>query len=119
MRILVLSLLVCSVLLSGCSNRESYDDNFDSSEYVNSGYDTNEDDRITSDNWNCTGDCSGHEAGYEWASDNDISDPDECNGNSDSFIEGCQAYANEQRIESEQENADTQSEVSDEDYYGY
>lgn len=43
----------------------------------------------------CTDDCSGHEAGYQWASDNDITDPDNCGGNSQSFIEGCQAYAEE------------------------
>lgn len=44
----------------------------------------------------CTEDCSGHEAGYEWAEENGIDDPDDCGGNSDSFIEGCQAYAEEQ-----------------------
>jgi len=42
--------------------------------------------------YECTEDCSGHEAGYEWAEDNDISDIYDCGGNSDSFIEGCQAY---------------------------
>lgn len=44
----------------------------------------------------CTDDCSGHEAGYQWAEDNDITDPDDCRGNSQSFIEGCQAWAEEQ-----------------------
>ena len=44
----------------------------------------------------CTNDCSGHEAGYEWAEVNSISDPDDCNGNSNSFNEGCQSYAEEQ-----------------------
>lgn len=53
------------------------------------------DDSITSDNWECTGDCSGHEAGYEWASENGISDSNDCGGKSASFIEGCEAYANE------------------------
>jgi|YNPMSStandDraft_1061717.scaffolds.fasta_scaffold23882_2 hypothetical protein len=43
----------------------------------------------------CTEDCSGHEAGYEWAEEHDITDPDDCGGNSQSFIEGCQAYAEE------------------------
>ena len=42
--------------------------------------------------YECTEDCSGHEAGYEWAENNDISDIDDCGGNSRSFIEGCQAY---------------------------
>jgi hypothetical protein len=45
----------------------------------------------------CTVDCSGHEAGYEWAEEHDIDDPDDCGGNSDSFIEGCQAYAEERQ----------------------
>ena len=40
----------------------------------------------------CTEDCSGHEAGFEWAKQNEITDG-WCGGNSESFIEGCQAYA--------------------------
>ena len=48
----------------------------------------------------CTGDCSGHEAGYNWAEDNGINNPDDCGGNSDSFIEGCQTYAEEQGADS-------------------
>lgn len=32
---------------------------------------------------------SGHYAGYEWAQDNDVYS---CDGNSDSFIEGCEEY---------------------------
>lgn len=43
----------------------------------------------------CTEDCSGHEAGYEWAEENGIADTDDCGGNSNSFIEGCQAYVEE------------------------
>lgn len=43
--------------------------------------------------YGCTDDCSGHEAGYQWADDNDVTDPDDCGGNSQSFIEGCQAHA--------------------------
>lgn len=41
----------------------------------------------------CTVDCSGHEAGYQWAEDRGIADPEDCGGNSQSFIEGCQAFA--------------------------
>lgn len=44
----------------------------------------------------CTDDCSGHEAGYQWAEENGIDDPDDCSGNSNSFVEGCEAYAEEQ-----------------------
>ncbi len=35
------------------------------------------------------------EAGYQWAEEHDITDPSECSGNSTSFIEGCEAYAEE------------------------
>lgn len=47
--------------------------------------------------YSCTDDCSGHDAGYEWAGENGIDNPDDCDGNSNSFIEGCQAYAEEQQ----------------------
>jgi hypothetical protein len=53
------------------------------------------DESITRDTWECTGDCSGHNAGYEWAADKGITDPDDCGGRSQSFVEGCEAYANE------------------------
>ena len=43
--------------------------------------------------YRCRVDCSGHEAGYEWAERKGITDPDECGGNSLSFIEGCKSYA--------------------------
>ena len=45
--------------------------------------------------YDCTEDCSGHEAGYVWAEKNNIDNVDDCDGNSDSFIEGCQSYAEE------------------------
>lgn len=43
----------------------------------------------------CTVDCGGHEAGYAWAEEKGITDPDDCRGKSWSFIEGCRAYAEE------------------------
>jgi hypothetical protein len=45
--------------------------------------------------YECSGDCSGHEAGYEWAEDNDIEDESDCSGQSQYFNEGCQAYIEE------------------------
>ena len=54
--------------------------------------------------YECTDDCSGHEAGYKWAEQKGITSPDDCGGNSNSFIEGCQAYAESQESESAQEN---------------
>lgn len=47
--------------------------------------------------YDCTVDCSGHEAGYKWAEEHRIDDEDGCRGNSQSFIEGCQAYVQEQQ----------------------
>lgn len=46
-------------------------------------------------NYECTVDCSGHQAGYDWAEDNAIDDEDDCTGNSQSFIEGCIQYVEE------------------------
>lgn len=45
----------------------------------------------------CTDDCAGHDAGHEWAEHNDIAHPDQCGGNSQSFIDGCEDYAREQQ----------------------
>lgn len=72
--------------------------------------------RVTSDNWECTEDCSGHDAGYEWASENGITDPYDCDGNSDSFIEGCEAYANEYQIEQETYESEEDEYYDDYDY---
>lgn len=40
----------------------------------------------------CTDDCSGHDAGFDWARDHDITDEGDCGGYSQSFIEGCETY---------------------------
>jgi hypothetical protein len=40
----------------------------------------------------CSDDCAGHRAGYEWAMENYVTDQSECDGYSESFIEGCLAY---------------------------
>jgi hypothetical protein len=46
--------------------------------------------------YGCTQDCSGHDAGYRWASERGISSVDDCGGKSWSFEEGCKADAAEQ-----------------------
>ncbi|MDR6992455.1 hypothetical protein J2X52_002572 [Luteimonas sp. 3794] len=46
--------------------------------------------------YSCTSDCSGHHAGYEWARTRGISYNGSCSGNSQSFIEGCWAWVEEQ-----------------------
>jgi hypothetical protein len=66
-------LTCCAVLiLNGCASEDDY-----------KGY-------------SCTDDCSGHDAGYEWAKDNGVDNSNDCDGDSNSFIEGCEAYAEEQ-----------------------
>ncbi|TIP06596.1 MAG: hypothetical protein E5X72_01685 [Mesorhizobium sp.] len=57
----------------------------------------------TFEGYDCTADCSGHQAGYDWAERNGISDAIDCDGNSQSFNEGCQAYVDEQRPASDDE----------------
>lgn len=47
--------------------------------------------------YGCTQDCSGHDAGYQWAEERGITDESSCGGNSQSFIEGCQAFIEEQQ----------------------
>lgn len=46
--------------------------------------------------YDCKTDCSGHEAGYVWAAKHMYDDPAQCRGKSQSFIEGCQAWIEEQ-----------------------
>lgn len=53
--------------------------------------------------YGCTEDCSGHEAGYDWALENEISDAIDCDGNSESFREGCEAYVEELEANAEAE----------------
>lgn len=43
--------------------------------------------------YQCTQDCSGHKAGYAWAQRKGVTDPAQCTGKSQSFVEGCRAYA--------------------------
>jgi hypothetical protein len=41
----------------------------------------------------CGGDCTSHQQGYSWASAHKISNPVDCRGTSETFIEGCRAFA--------------------------
>jgi len=58
-------------------------------------YDTNS--SLEFNGYECTVDCSGHEAGYEWAEEHGITqdDVDNYSGNSNSFMEGMQSYVDE------------------------
>lgn len=42
--------------------------------------------------YKCSSDCSGHKAGYAWASKQGTSSVQNCRGSSKSFVEGCMAY---------------------------
>jgi len=61
----------------------------------------------------CTVDCSGHKAGYEWAEEKGIEVEDDCSGNSNSFIEGCQSYVEEQEGNSQNYNWVNDEETDD------
>ncbi|MFE0014129.1 hypothetical protein ACFWXH_04735 [Mesorhizobium sp. NPDC059054] len=45
--------------------------------------------------YDCTEDCSGHKAGYEWAEQNNVTSTSDCTTNSQSFNEGCDAYVDD------------------------
>lgn len=55
------------------------------------------DDSLEFNGYPCTVDCSGHEAGYDWAQEHGITqdDVDNYSGNSNSFMEGMQSYIDE------------------------
>ena len=91
----ILTLVAVTISLSACGG--SSDEYADSEEeYTTSSFDEAiDEDNSTFGGYGCTDDCSGHEAGYAWAEENGIDDPDTCGGNSQSFEEGCRAYAEE------------------------
>ncbi|RWQ60369.1 MAG: hypothetical protein EOS83_07345 [Mesorhizobium sp.] len=60
----------------------------------------------TFNGYDCTQDCSGHQAGYDWAERKGVASASDCGGNSNSFIEGCQSYV--------EQNADSSDDEDDE-----
>jgi hypothetical protein len=98
--------LAALLVLSACSDDAEFTEDeymaYDGEEYAGETYsefderrDEMEGERGSYAGYGCTVDCSGHDAGYQWAADNGITDPDNCGGKSWSFIEGCRAYAEE------------------------
>jgi len=73
----IILVLILSLMLTGCS-QDKYSSN---SQDVFHGY-------------KCTSNCSGHQAGWDWAEKKGIYNASDCGGKSTSFIEGCKAYAN-------------------------
>lgn len=91
--------------LLACGSAGDYEDlsDYEGEEFAGESYeefderrDSYEGGRGSFRGYGCTEDCGGHEAGYAWAEENGIEDPDECGGNSWSFEEGCIAYAEDQ-----------------------
>lgn len=73
--------LIALFILLGCTDQHGggkYDDyQEDTGQPIESPYDEG----------------TGHDAGYQWAEQNGITDPSNCGGDSDSFIDGCKEYA--------------------------
>lgn len=107
------TILAVGLALSGCGRRESTEDENTGHVALRSGDSTDasltgvsEDEaheRATetlasmsfddvADASMCTGDCEGHDAGFQWAKENGYTDAWSCSGDSQSFIEGCEAY---------------------------
>lgn len=59
----------------------------------------------------CTEDCSGHDAGWEWAAQNDVTDASDCYGQSTSFEEGCVAFADEVQSRADAAAEEAEAEV--------
>ena len=65
-----------------------------------------------------TVDCAAHVAGYEWANLNNVDSVDDCTGNSDSFIQGCQAYVAENQSDQDETSAPAPDETKKEEAGG-
>lgn len=87
--------------------------NYYSPSYTNNGYYDNEiyDSDYISDPENPYDEGTGHYAGYEWAEENEV---DSCDGNSNSFIEGCEEYVSQK--EEAQAREDYEDEYGVEEY---
>lgn len=72
-----------------------------------------------SGNYVCTDDCSGHEAGFEWAQENDVQDAGECDGYSMSFIEGCETFARERQEQVDRETQEAAELAAEEAWDDY
>jgi hypothetical protein len=105
-------LLLCNLSLAACNSRSEPTD-----EAVDQAYE-NADDQLSGANFEdvadttqCTSDCSGHDAGFDWARNEGIADASDCSGDSQSFREGCEAFANAREQAADDElQSDEQSE---------
>ena len=102
--IIVIILLLLSVANNNASNSPQFENNSTTTNIDEETYETetsSEEYETTNplefNGYECTVDCSGHEAGYEWAEEHGITqdDVDNYSGNSNSFMEGMQSYVEE------------------------
>lgn len=113
--LMVAAMICLALLLTGCSSSyEPVEESATSSSSAQPSQTRSYTQPRTFNGYRCTDDCSGHDAGYEWAEENDVVDPDDCGGNSNSFIEGCEAYAEE--IQEEYERQEQEYEDYDAGY---
>ena len=105
--------------LFGCGSGSRYSDyndyensaisNEEKSTYTDAdASDVNPEDVEQPDFNGCIHDCSGHEAGFEWARNNDVTDEIECGSRSQSFHDGCVQFVDERQ---EQANIEVQQEA--------
>lgn len=76
---------------SSADHYNSVDDNTGSGQEEDTG------EELEFSGYQCTDDCSGHNAGYDWAEEHGVTqeDVDNYSGNSNSFMEGMQSYVDE------------------------
>lgn len=98
------AVLALALAMAACSDAPASEDlsDYEGEEFAGETYeeydsrrDSYEGSHGSFEDYDCTEDCGGHEAGYAWAEENGIDEPDNCGGNSWSFEEGCRAYAEE------------------------
>jgi hypothetical protein len=110
-RLFIIIVLITFVSFSGCASSNDYesDDISTDSAQIDEAVSSGQDSTSSYNGYPCTGDCSGHEAGHQWAENNSISDDSDCNGNSESFNEGCRSYI-EENGSSSSEDSSTEAE---------
>lgn len=105
-----------ALLVTGCESKEDRQERLTEKAMDEASSSDVPADQVEMPNFdNCSSDCSGHEAGFEWARDHDVTDASECSGDSDSFVEGCEAFA-EARLQTAY--AWAQANVEDGEYEG-
>lgn len=104
----ILSTIAASLIIAGCGadgSNSAYDERSDFDEDAARAEAVSQLSSVTfedvGDTLRCTDDCSGHNAGWQWAQENYVTESYECSG-SGSFADGCEAYVEEleSRIES-------------------